>query len=160
MPPPVVNASPLIFLSKGDQINLLRIVGDSVIVPAAVADEILRRGPEDVTARALDETGWLRTVDVPDVPSEIQSWDLGPGESAVLSLAYSDPEREVIIDDLAGRRCASALGIPVRGTLGVVLLAKKHGEIEKARPIVEKLRQAGMYLSDEVVEDALALVDE
>jgi len=160
MPPPVVNAAPLIFLSKGNQTNLLRTVDDSVIVPATVADEILRRGPEDVTARALEETEWLRTVDVPDVPSEIQSWDLGPGESAVLSLAYSGPEREVIIDDLAGRRCAAALDIPVRGTLGVVVLAKKYGEIEKARSIVEELRRVGMYLSDEVVDDALALVGE
>jgi len=131
-----------------------------VVVPTTVADEIRRRGPEDVTARALKETEWLRTVEVRDVPPEIQAWDLGPGESAVLSLAYSGPEREVIIDDLAGRRCAASLDIPVRGTLGVVLLAKQQRRIERARPVVEELRQAGMYLSDEVVNDALALVDE
>ncbi len=160
MPPPVVNASPLIFLSKGDQIDLLQTVGDSVVVPTEVSAEIRHRGPEDVTARALAETKWIRTVEAPDVPPLIQSWDLGPGESAVLSLAYVDPEREVIIDDLAGRRCAASLDIPVRGTLGVVLLAKQQGRIERARPIVEELRQAGMYLSDEVVDDAPALVDE
>lgn len=125
-----------------------------------VADEIRRRGSDDVTARALNETEWLRVVDVPEVPSEIQAWDLGPGESAVLSLAYSEPEREVIIDDLVGRRCAASFDIPVRGTLGVVLLAKKQGRVDKARPIAEELRQTGMYLSDEVVENALTLVDE
>ena len=160
MPAPIVNASPLIFLSKGDHLDLLQTVGDSVIVPKTVADEIRRRGPDDVTARALTETEWLKTVDVPDVPPAIQAWDLGPGESAVLALAFAESEREVIIDDLAGRRCAASLDIPVRGTLGVVLLAKKQGRIENARPVVDQLRQAGMYLSDEVVDDALALVDE
>jgi predicted nucleic acid-binding protein len=158
--PPVVNASPLIFLSKGDHIGLLQTVGDSVIVPTAVADEIRRRGPEDITAQVLRETKWLQIKDAPNIPSEIQAWDLGPGESAVLSLAYPKLEREVIIDDLAGRRCAAALDIPVRGTLGVFLLAKKQGRIEQARPIVEELRRAGMYLSDEVVDSALSLVNE
>ena len=75
-------------------------------------------------------------------------------------MAHSEPTREVIIDDLAGRRCAESFDIPVRGTLGVVLLAKQQGRIPKARPVVEQLRGAGMYLSDEVVEEALALVDE
>ncbi len=73
MPPPVVNASPLIFLSKGDFLDLLQTVGDSVVVPTEVSDEIRRRGPEDVTARALAETEWIQTVEAPDVPPLIQS---------------------------------------------------------------------------------------
>lgn len=157
---PVVDTSPLIFLSKGDHVDLLRTVGDSVVVPSTVANEIRRRGPDDVTARMLRETEWVQTVEAPDVPPVIQAWDLGPGESAVLALAYEEPEREVIIDDRAGRRCATSLEISVRGTLGVVLLAKQEGRIERARPVVEELRQMGMYLSDEVVNEALALVNE
>ena len=94
------------------------------------------------------------------VPSIIQAWDLGPGESAVLAWAHAHPDCEAIIDDLAARRCAATLGIPVRGTLGLVLLAKKRGRISLARPVVEALRQAGMYLSDRVANSALGLVDE
>lgn len=52
------------------------------------------------------------------------------------------------------------VGIPVRGTLGLVLAAKQRGDIPAARPILEKLRQSGMYLSDRVVNEALALVGE
>jgi predicted nucleic acid-binding protein len=160
MSAPVVDASPLIFLAEGERLDLLRTVAESVVVPATVADEIQRRGSKDVTARALEETKWLRVKQPPDIPPSIQAWDLGPGESAVLAMAHSEPTREVIIDDLAGRRCAESFDIPVRGTLGVVLLAKQQGRIPKARPVVEQLRGAGMYLSDEVVEEALALVDE
>ncbi|HEY2737838.1 MAG TPA: DUF3368 domain-containing protein [Thermoanaerobaculia bacterium] len=46
------------------------------------------------------------------------------------------------------------------GTLGLVLRAKRTGEISAARPLVEKLRDAGMYLSDRVLEPALRLVGE
>jgi predicted nucleic acid-binding protein len=50
--------------------------------------------------------------------------------------------------------------IPVRGTLGLVLTAKRRREIEAARPILLQLREGGMYLSDDVMNDSLALVGE
>ncbi|MEH1847558.1 MAG: DUF3368 domain-containing protein [Nostoc sp.] len=61
---------------------------------------------------------------------------------------------------IAARRCAAVLGIPVRGTLGIVLTAKQRGKITTARPILENLRSSGMYLSDRVINQALALVGE
>ena len=42
----------------------------------------------------------------------IQSRDLGLGESVLLSWSYVNPGTEVILDDLATRRCAAILGIP------------------------------------------------
>ena len=65
-----------------------------------------------------------------------------------------------VIDDLEGRRCAESLGVPLRGTLGLVLRARRQGIIEEARPVVERLRLAGMYLSDWVMDAALAEVGE
>jgi predicted nucleic acid-binding protein len=85
---------------------------------------------------------------------------LGAGESAVLTWGYVNPGTEVIVDDLAARRCAAALGIPVRGTLGLVLTAKQQGILPAARPVLEQLRLSGMYLSDRVMNQALVLVGE
>jgi predicted nucleic acid-binding protein len=48
----------------------------------------------------------------------------------------------------------------VRGTLGLILTAKRRGRIPQARPLLERLRQAGMYLSDRIMDQALALVGE
>jgi predicted nucleic acid-binding protein len=157
---PAINTSPLIFLTKGNCLSLLQAVSEKVIVPEAVATEVQAYGNSDVTAQALAKTEWLIIKETPSIPSLIQSWDLGPGESAVLSWGYSYGGSEVIIDDLMGRRCAEALKIPVRGTLGIVLLAKQQGVISKARPILEMLKQSGMYLSENVLSEALKLVDE
>lgn len=157
---PVVNASPLIFLSKGGLLDLLKLAGDEIIVPLPVASEIDQRGAADVTAQAIQKTSWLVVTETLPPPALIQAWDLGEGESSVLSWAYANPGTEAILDDLAGRRCAAALGIPVRGTLGLVLVAKQRGVIVAARPVLEKLRQSGMYLSDKVLNQALALVAE
>lgn len=156
----VVNASPLIFLAQANLLDLLQIAGDEIIVPAAVAEEILRRGPTDLAAQAIADTIWLVVTETPAVPAAIQGWGLGEGETSVLAYAHAHPGTEAIIDDLAGRRCAMVFGIPVRGTLGLVLAAKQRGKITTARPVLEALRQAGMYLSDAVLNDALALIGE
>lgn len=159
-PTAVVNASPLIFLSKAGMLDLLRLAAPQVMVPEPVSEEIVRRGPEDITAKSLSETPWLVSVPVPDIPPIILSWDLGVGESAVLAYALNHPGMTAIIDDGAGRRCAEVLHIPCSGTLGLVLLAKQRGVIPAARPLIARLKRHGMFLSDNVVEKALALVGE
>ena len=158
--PAVVNASPLIFLSRAGLSDLLQLVSSEIIVPEAVAFEIEVRGNSDPTAQALANTSWLVVTQTPTVPPQIQAWGLGPGESAVLAWAHTHEGCEAIMDDLAGRRCAAAFNIPVRGTLGLVLTAKQRGHIPSAREILYQLRQAGMYLSDRVLKEALARVGE
>lgn len=158
---PAINTSPLIFFSKTDLLELLHETVDSdIIVPEAVAIEIQTYGEQDITLQALSSTNWLLIRETPPIPSIIENWDLGAGESAVLAWGYTNPGTEVILDDLAARRCATTLKIPVRGTLGLVLIAKQRGLIPFARPIIERLRQSGMYLSDRIVNQSLKAVGE
>lgn len=156
----VVNASPLIYLARAGCFDLLRITGNKVLVPMSVAGELRRRGPADPAVDAMDRATWLVTVPDPPLPQAIDAWKLGAGESAVLAWAHAHPGTEALIDDLAARRCAAEMGLPVRGTLGIVLAAKQHGMIALARPVVERMRQSGMYLSDRVMNSALSLVGE
>lgn len=135
------------------------VVGE-LLVPAAVAEEIRRRGPKDPTSAALREEGWIEVVPTPPPDQEIHRWDLGSGESAVLALARQKPGHVAVIDDLAGRKCAASLGIPVRGTLGIVLVAKRRGVVTAARPILEDLLRTGLYLSRRVLDEALTRVGE
>ena len=129
-------------------------------MPEPVAQEILYRGPKDITAKAIERTKWLIIQEVSNTPSIITEWCLGAGESSVLTLARQHLGTETIIDDLLGRKCAASLGIPVRGTLGIVLAAKKRGLIAKARPVIKDITNAGLYLSRKVVDSALSKVGE
>ena len=81
------------------------------------------------------------------------------GESSALALA-ADHQLEAILDDRKGRRCAASLNIPVRGTLGIVLVAKLRGHIAEARPVIEGMMRNGLYLSQKVLDEALARVGE
>jgi len=156
----VANASPLIFLSRAGHLPLLHHFAGRVLVPRPVADEIRLKGGEDVTARAISETSWMEVVPAPTIPEEISQWGLGPGEAAVLAIAAANPGMEAVIDDLAGRKCAAHLGIPVRGTLGIVLAAKRRGLIPQAQVVIEDMLRSGLYLSRPVLHEALRRVDE
>ena len=156
----VVNASPLIFLSRGGHFDLLRTCAERVLVPSAVVQEISARGPNDPTVRCLRSASWLQVVDVVSIPASVMSWGLGAGESAVLALGLSGAGRTVLLDDMAGRRCAVAHNIPLIGTLGLVLESKKTGSLSQARPVLEDLLRGGMYLRRSVLDAALALVGE
>jgi predicted nucleic acid-binding protein len=48
----------------------------------------------------------------------------------------------------------------VRGTLGIVLAAKRPGLIAAARPVMADLTAAGLYLSERVLDEALRRVGE
>ncbi len=139
-----VNASPVIYLARANHFDLLHLAAAEVLVPSTVAEEILVRGQGDPAARALKETPWLRRVEAPEVARSVLAWDLGPGESSVIAWALAHPGCLAVIDDLEGRRCAETHKIPLRGTLGLVLRAKRQGVIPEARPILQTLRASGM----------------
>jgi predicted nucleic acid-binding protein len=154
----VVNASPLIVLARAGRIDLLTLAGKPIHVPKSVSSEV--RAHSDEAARVLDTVTWLKTV--PDAAPRpvIRGWDLGAGESAVLEWAQANYPARAIIDDYAARTLASVIGVPVIGTLGLALLARKRDLVPLARPLVEELVRAGLYLSEPVVKSALRLVGE
>lgn len=79
-----------------------------------------------------------------EIPDGILAWDLGAGESAVLAYALDRLGALAIIDDLQARRCAEAHGIPLRGTVGLILRARRLELIPTAREALNRVRQAGL----------------
>ena len=156
----VVNASPLICLTRAGLGHLLQLAGETVAVPRSVSREILARGSQDVTAVFTANTSWLSPIDDPAIPHTILAWDLGAGESAVLALAQTRPGARAIIDDLQGRRCAEAHGILLRGTVGLILRARRSELIPSAREALECVRRAGLYISDRICAEVLREVGE
>ena len=144
-------------LARAGRLNLLLLAGDRIVVPEIVAEEVAAHSDE--AARALGAQGWLEGVPAVQVSPAIAAWDLGAGESAVVSWAVAHPGSLAILDDYAARTCAEALGVPLVGTLGLALRAKVSGQVASARPLVEELRKAGLYLSDHLIREALALVE-
>ena len=156
----VVNASPLIALGRLDRLDLLEAVCEQLLIPAAVAREVAAAPAEDA-AKAWTSGEGLRWVqDERPVHPMVAGWDLGAGEAEVLSWAFENRTRGAVLDDLAARRCADVLGIPVLGTLGVMVLAKRRGMLAAIEPLLEGLLQGGFRLDPKLVEHAKRLAGE
>lgn len=133
-------------------------MAQEVVVPQTVAGEILAVDDERDAAVA-----WIRTEraqralrDVGAPASFVLAWDLGTGESAVLTTVAGSPGSVAVLDDLAARRCALALGIDVTGTLGLLLMAKRAGAIVSLRRALDAVTEAGLFVSPKHVSAILA----
>lgn len=149
----VLNASPIISLARIDRANLLFSIPDEVVVPQAVFDEVMA-GPATDAARVFLQSKESVIV-TSESSSEITTWDLGSGETAVLSFALANLNYVAILDDAAARKCANSFSIPVKGTLAVVLMAKQKNLIPSAADVLRALRTAGFHLDDRVIQKAL-----
>jgi predicted nucleic acid-binding protein len=156
----VANASPLILLGKVGQIQLLGHLAETLVVPNAVMREVSAKPDGERTIQTLTALESVILVDDAVAPANILSWDLGPGETQVISHAVSHSADRVVIDDLEARRCAKAMGLAIIGTLGIVGRAKAAGLIGRAGPVVQRLRKTGIYASDDIVQRLLREVGE
>ena len=157
----VINASPLIFLARVDGLVWLpRFCPGEILIPQSVETEVRAGDDGDAVMAAALRLGSFRVVADADMPPVVAAWDLGAGESAVLAQCVQRPGALAVLDDAAARMCARSLSLPVVGTLGVVLAAKQAGHLVAARPIVERLRKSGLYLSEALASNALREVGE
>jgi predicted nucleic acid-binding protein len=150
----VVNASPLIVLGKVGQLDLLTKLPQRIVVPAAVVTEILA-GPEGDAARLAVQAKMFTKVNTPTTVPELAAWDLGAGETSVLAYALAHPGYIAILDDGAARKCAKAFGVAMKGTLAVIILAKKRGLIPSAAKVLRAVQEAGLRLDEELIRVVL-----
>ena len=155
----VINASPIIVLAKIDSDWLITELADEIILPQAVVDEI-NAGPEgDPARRKMVSSPWpIREIEIDPL---VMAWDLGAGETAVLSYAFRHEGWRAVVDDAAARRCARTLEIPTLGALGIILKARQNELIPAAAPLLKEMVSQGFRLNDQVIRRALqTLVDE
>lgn len=150
----VLNASPLIVLARVGLEHLPLSLSGQVILPRAVANEI-EAGPANDLARQALAARRFRIVDAPPPQSELLAWDLGHGETAVLSWAIANAGWTAILDDAEARKCARAYSVPVKGTLGLVLLARQRDLIPSAAKVVQLLLANGFRLDEELIREVL-----
>ena len=156
----VVNASPVILLAKVNGLEWMsQLSAGPLIVPQAVLLEV-EAGPEgrEVVGR-LQKLSVEVAADIP-LPGVISAWDLGRGESQVLAACLGQVGRRAILDDRLARHCARALQVPIIGTMGIVVVARRRGWLPAARPVIARLQAIGMFIAPSLVEAILAEVGE
>ncbi len=157
--PVVLNNTPLVAFWALGRLDILRDLFQEVLIPQAVEDEFLAFEGSS-RRQALEDAPWVRSV-VLSYPRRARAYaGLDRGEAEVLALAEERDARLVVLDERKGRRYAERMGLPLTGTLGVLLLAKEAGLVESVSVCVSKLQEAGLFLSRELVQRTLEIAGE
>ncbi len=148
----VVDASPLIYLTRIGKLGLLHQY-DGVLVPPKVIAEVehglLAGHPEALEVRKLVEEGRLRVRKAGRPRTE---WGLDPGEAAVLALSLKVRVDEVVMDDRAAIGVAKYLGLRPVSVPFLLLRERRAGRMSQDvfEASLRRLLTAGYYLSPEL----------
>ncbi len=148
----ILNASPTICLLNAELEIVIHELSHSVVMPGAVWNEIVQSPRPDRASRLLKDISWIECHDDVNVSDRLLAWDLGQGETEVLSLTLRDDTGLAVIDDAEARRCAKTLDIGYMGTGGLLLVAKKQGVITSVTECLDDLGAAGLWISEDIRE--------
>lgn len=155
----IADAGPLIALARLHQIGLLPQLFGRVLVTDIVFRECAGRSdfPESALIQEAVTRKQLELCTAPDFSAFAQKIDAG--EASAIAVAI-DLGCGVLMDDKAGRRIAENAGVPVIGTVGVLVLAKRKGLVPLVKPQLEILSASGYFLSGEIIAAALLAAGE
>lgn len=140
----ISNATPIICLSKINQLNLLKFVFGEIIIPVFIKEEILIKDKlgYDSIIKAIKE-GWIKVVEC----DKKVDYGLGSGDNSVINLARERRDT-AIIDDALAIKVARTLEIPIIRTTSVIFMALQRKVINnnEAIKILNQLIGEGYYI--------------
>ncbi len=148
----VSDTGPLVVLFKSNLLFVLKEIYQEVLVPETVKKELIRK-PEGTSI--FDNNPWIKVVKATNRKSvQILNLMVDEGEAEAIALAM-ELNSMILMDDRKGRNCAKNIKLKVRGTLGLFLEAKKKGIVKSVTECIDKLKEAGYYLDDDLIEAVL-----
>jgi predicted nucleic acid-binding protein len=158
--PLVIDTAGLIALAR---LELLASVAErfgQLLVPRAVFDEATgesRPGADSIRLAADEDT--IRIVDPPIEQRAQPSMALGAGEIATIELAAS-VGGVTVLDDRDARRVAHQRGLPLTGTVAILVRLKQVGAIVSLAETLAQLDASGFRLTDDLRVWALGAAGE
>ena len=143
----VANASVLIGLSAIDRLALLQVrFPDGIVIPDAVWQEVVEAGGSRPGAQAVRAAAWIHRQAAGN-----RAWirllrtELDEGEAEAIVLASERNADVVLLDERDARRLAERIGLRVLGTVGILVWARRVGQIASLRAELDALEGRGRF---------------
>ncbi len=145
----VSNTSPVTNLAAIGQLDMLRQLYTTVLIPQAVYGELTFGGGSQPGGQEVPTLPWIEARHVADrVLVTALQIELDPGEAEAIALAVEMKADLLLLDERRGRMVASRLGLRFVGLLGVLNEAKQQGYLSAVKPLLEDLvSKAGFWVS-------------
>jgi hypothetical protein len=159
--PLVCDTTLLLYLGRIGQVKLLFELYQPVYVPEEVAWE-LQIG-RSLRSDTIDpqQYDWMIPAKVePEMLARLPTNRLGSGERAVIAYAYANQGSVAGLDDRLARLFAESLNLKVVGLVGILIKAKRCGNIPSLAPLLADLQSQGFRMNQSLYEETLHLVGE
>lgn len=156
----ISNSSVLIALSSIGQLSILtQRFPDGILIPQAVWHEVVETGAGRAGAIevAAGLSIWLSIQEVENktLISALQQ-DLDQGEVEAIALFLEQPSEALLLDEKKARQVARRINLPILGTLGLLIWAKRQGSIMSLQEQLDALQTVAKFrLSQQVYDEAL-----
>ncbi|MEA5507426.1 DUF3368 domain-containing protein [Halotia wernerae UHCC 0503] len=163
----VSDTSPITNLAAIGQLDLLRQLYSSVIIPQAVYNEMV--GVDQIVPGAVEvqQLSGIQVIpvvnsqQVTEIQQQYNNIDLGEAEAIILSIELKADLLLLLMNERRGRAIAASYRLNVTGLLGVLLQAKKQGVIPAIKPLIDQLiATADFRLSQQLYAIVLQSADE
>ena len=157
----IVNTTPLIALCHVGQLDLLYQMYGGIMIPQAVYQELSEK-QDSICKKQVDSSlDWIFVENIEnETAKSMFKSQLHDGEVEVMILAKEKNADLVIIDDANAKKYAKYLDLPVTGTLGILIKAKKQGYIKELKTVIQGMIDKNIYISDKLMKLCLEQVDE
>lgn len=159
----VSNSSVLIALSAIQQLDLLQQrFPDGILIPPAVWHEVVTTGGGRPGAQVVATAPFIQVCPITNgALAQVLQAELDYGEAEAIALFLENPTDALLLDEKSARRVAARIGLPMLGTVGILIWAKQHGVIASLKEQLDRLiHQGGFRLSQQLYGRALRLVGE
>jgi predicted nucleic acid-binding protein len=141
----IADTSCLIALTNIEAINILKELYKEVFITEEILNEFGESVPKWIKVEKVKNINYKKLLDQV----------LDPGEASAIALALDFDNVLLILDDLKGRKEAEKLGFKITGTLGVLYKAKELGKINNLKEYLEKLKNVGFRISENIEKEIL-----
>lgn len=153
----VSDTSPLLSLTLVGQLDLLRQLYGSIVIPEAVRDELIVGGAAYGDGDEVIAQTWIsvRPVANPIVLKLLQR-ELDRGEAEALALAIDLKADLILLDEFKARRLADDLDLPHTGVIDLLGEAKRLNYVASIKPTLDALiNRAHFHVSQKLYQRTL-----
>ena len=159
VPLSVLRCAKILFFCEGFFCNEYRLVTSWVAgATRSVFDEVTVKGKKESIELSEYLKDKIESISVEEYV--ITDFSIGKGDIESMALYKKLSADKLLIDDKRARKIAQLNGINIIGSIGVLLIAKEKGLVEKIKAYVEIIRESEIHINDELIDYALELAGE
>ena len=134
----------------------------SFTISEAVWDEVVVHGtglPGSAETQQASQSGWIHIAQSAN-SAQLTSWrnqySLGAGELSTILLAKEIQADVALIDERGSRLLAKSEGVPVIGTVGLLELGYRSGDVADLRLAYQTMLAQGAHIDQQILNQSLA----